>query len=355
MTARPEERSEFDPVAEHGSSPKKPLLRSDKHVGKPVGKAGGKPSAKQSGGLLDKLGKHVGMAMGTDPGKAGNRSPDKGMDKRPGERVLRGARRDDRRPVREERHVHGDRSGHGDRHLREDRPGHEDRQGHRDGSVHDDRHVHGAGPVPGGEPGSAAGPGVRTGKGRNDARGAQGMAPEQPPADPRTAAGHAPGARPGSQPVDAGHALAERMANTTSEDTTPAQRTAPPRGHGHPPHPNHPPHSGPATPSQSRGSGTGSATEAGGHRGVPVLADRAAAAEKRLREAVTCFVDDPRGSVESADALLEEVATVFADALAERRRALRDSWHGGSAVTDTEDLRSSLRDYRDLVDRLLHV
>ncbi|MCM2579304.1 hypothetical protein [Streptomyces meridianus] len=317
MTARPEERSEFDPVAEHGSSPEKPLLRSDEHVGEPAAK----PSGKQSGGLLDKLGKHVGMGAGSHPGKSVNRRTDEGVDKRPDERTLREESRE--------------------RHTRE------------------------TGPVPSGEPGAPARPGSHAGAAGQPGRDAERMAPEQPPADPRDE--HRGADRhTGSQPVDAGHALAERMAGTTRDGTLPAQRTSPPGGDGHPGHAPHHGHEGSAPPQDPPAGGDRDfgADARHAHRPhgaddvpgtAPVLADRAGAAEKRLHEAVTGFVDDPRSSVEAADALLEEIATVFTEALAERRRALRDGWHGGSEVTDTEDLRSSLRGYRDLVARLLHV
>ncbi|MFG2191423.1 hypothetical protein [Streptomyces sp. NPDC048639] len=108
----------------------------------------------------------------------------------------------------------------------------------------------------------------------------------------------------------------------------------------------------------------------------------------RLQHAVIGFVDDPRVSVEEADAILEEAAAQFAAALAERRRILRNAWHGpadpsaaqsgmpaeagtsgsngttpsndnsdgnASGHIGTEELRTALRDYRDLVQRLLKV
>ncbi|MFF6999075.1 hypothetical protein ACFY93_29560 [Streptomyces sp. NPDC008313] len=79
----------------------------------------------------------------------------------------------------------------------------------------------------------------------------------------------------------------------------------------------------------------------------------------RLRHAVGGFVDEPRASVEEADQVLEEAAARFTDAVAERRRALRGTWHekgtGDSATTDTEQLRLALRDYREVTERLLRL
>ncbi|MFD9438792.1 hypothetical protein ACFWBR_07715 [Streptomyces sp. NPDC060006] len=74
----------------------------------------------------------------------------------------------------------------------------------------------------------------------------------------------------------------------------------------------------------------------------------------RLQHAVTAFVDGPRGSVEEADQVLQEVAERFADAVTQRRRTLRTSWQTtGDDKADTEQLRLALRDYRELAERLL--
>ncbi|MFD7708133.1 hypothetical protein ACFV6E_22140 [Streptomyces sp. NPDC059785] len=78
----------------------------------------------------------------------------------------------------------------------------------------------------------------------------------------------------------------------------------------------------------------------------------------RLQQAVGGFVDEPRAAVEEADHVLEEVAARFADAITQRRRTLRASWQpGGEAkatAADTEQLRLTLRDYRELTERLMH-
>jgi hypothetical protein len=65
----------------------------------------------------------------------------------------------------------------------------------------------------------------------------------------------------------------------------------------------------------------------------------------RLQQAVTGFVDQPRHAVEEADHVLDE-------ALANRR----SSWQGrgaGAKAADTEELRVVLRQYREVVQRLL--
>ncbi|MEV5143745.1 hypothetical protein AB0L14_04670 [Streptomyces sp. NPDC052727] len=81
--------------------------------------------------------------------------------------------------------------------------------------------------------------------------------------------------------------------------------------------------------------------------------------ERRLREVVAGFVDEPRQAVEQADRTVEEIAARFTEAVTRRRRTLRTSWEGTegrgpAAETDTEQLRLALRDYRELAGRLLH-
>ncbi|WP_411977731.1 hypothetical protein [Streptomyces phaeochromogenes] len=76
----------------------------------------------------------------------------------------------------------------------------------------------------------------------------------------------------------------------------------------------------------------------------------------QLQHAVAGFIDGPRGSVEEADKVLQEVAARFTDAVTERRRTLRTSWQTtGEDKADTEQLRLALRDYRELAERLLRL
>ncbi|MGW2401623.1 hypothetical protein ACWCYY_34230 [Kitasatospora sp. NPDC001664] len=91
--------------------------------------------------------------------------------------------------------------------------------------------------------------------------------------------------------------------------------------------------------------------------------DVAAQLTQRLDRALGGFVDDPRGAVREADAVLEETLGRLAADLRERRSALRASWHAeadaeypgqgqGQGPQRTEELRLALRDYRDLLRRL---
>ncbi|PWI18679.1 hypothetical protein DI272_34470 [Streptomyces sp. Act143] len=104
------------------------------------------------------------------------------------------------------------------------------------------------------------------------------------------------------------------------------------------------------------------------HRGRLLADEQCDKLTGQLQHAVTGFVDGPRAAVEEADHVLEEVAARFTDAMAQRRRTLRQSWQGadhgdgkpmtgdsGSASGDTEQLRLALRDYRELTERLLRL
>ncbi|MFD6291088.1 hypothetical protein [Streptomyces sp. NPDC060205] len=77
---------------------------------------------------------------------------------------------------------------------------------------------------------------------------------------------------------------------------------------------------------------------------------------QQLHHAVAGFVDGPRGSVEEADRVLQEVAERFTEAVAQRRRALSTSWQSSAEdKADTEQLRLALKDYRELTERLLRI
>ncbi|SEF08241.1 hypothetical protein [Streptomyces sp. Ag109_O5-10] len=107
------------------------------------------------------------------------------------------------------------------------------------------------------------------------------------------------------------------------------------------------------------GDGPGHETDAG--RGGEQLMPREECGqlERRLQQAVTGFVDEPRAAVEEADRAVEEITARFTDAVDRRRRTLRGSWQSADAnrpgSADTEQLRLALRDYRELADRLLHM
>jgi hypothetical protein len=63
------------------------------------------------------------------------------------------------------------------------------------------------------------------------------------------------------------------------------------------------------------------------------------------------FVDDPRGSVTSAAALVTEVIDTVVASAKQRENGLRGGWERDGA--DTEALRNALRGYRALLDQLV--
>jgi hypothetical protein len=66
------------------------------------------------------------------------------------------------------------------------------------------------------------------------------------------------------------------------------------------------------------------------------------------------FVDEPRGAVEKADALVARVIQRLAQVFADERGRLEGEWSKGGDVS-TEDLRLALQRYRSFFDRLLSV
>lgn len=64
------------------------------------------------------------------------------------------------------------------------------------------------------------------------------------------------------------------------------------------------------------------------------------------------FVDEPRRTVEDADALVAAVMQRLAEGFANERSSLEKQWSQGDSVS-TEDLRLALRRYRAFFDRLL--
>lgn len=65
------------------------------------------------------------------------------------------------------------------------------------------------------------------------------------------------------------------------------------------------------------------------------------------------FIDDPRRAVEDADRLVADVARAFATGVEERRRGLTSGWQNDEHG-ETEELRLTMRQYRALVDHILH-
>lgn len=110
----------------------------------------------------------------------------------------------------------------------------------------------------------------------------------------------------------------------------------------------------PATPSTTEPAGT--ATPAGeqpeGQR-APVrsghlLDQDPEQVRTRWRELQASFVDDPRESVERADLLVEELVST----LTARTTEMRDRWKN-AGEGETEQLRLALREYREMLERLL--
>jgi hypothetical protein len=64
------------------------------------------------------------------------------------------------------------------------------------------------------------------------------------------------------------------------------------------------------------------------------------------------FVDDPRGSVQEADSLVEEVMNRLTETFGQERSNLEGQWSRGEDVT-TEELRVALQRYRSFFQRLL--
>jgi hypothetical protein len=65
---------------------------------------------------------------------------------------------------------------------------------------------------------------------------------------------------------------------------------------------------------------------------------------QRWSEILTSFVDDPRGSVTMAADVVDSAIEELVNSVRARQRALASSWQGSE--TDTEQLRTALRDYR---------
>ncbi|MER6082855.1 hypothetical protein [Streptomyces sp. NPDC001833] len=81
--------------------------------------------------------------------------------------------------------------------------------------------------------------------------------------------------------------------------------------------------------------------------------DERAEIVRRLGHAVNTFADTPREALEEAEGAFDEAAAQLATALSEVRRVLRAGWHDRDPETDSAELRASLRQYRELTQRLL--
>jgi len=72
----------------------------------------------------------------------------------------------------------------------------------------------------------------------------------------------------------------------------------------------------------------------------------------RWEKIQTGFVDEPRKSVQDADALVAETIKRLAEIFSQERAKLEQEWGRGDNVS-TENLRIALRRYRSFFDRLL--
>ncbi|MFJ8659412.1 hypothetical protein [Streptomyces sp. NPDC093795] len=105
-------------------------------------------------------------------------------------------------------------------------------------------------------------------------------------------------------------------------------------------------------------SGTGQAPGAGDGPGTQLLGDvERDVLGQRLHHALAGFVDSPHDSVAEAAEILAEAEQQLIAALKDRREALRAGWQpagdAGGRGADTEQLRLTLRTYREVTERLL--
>ncbi|XVV33307.1 hypothetical protein ACQPXT_03180 [Streptomyces sp. CA-100214] len=73
----------------------------------------------------------------------------------------------------------------------------------------------------------------------------------------------------------------------------------------------------------------------------------------RLRMAINSFADTPREALQEAEGAYDEAVAHLAQALAERRRVLHESWQDRDPGSAAEELRVALRQYREITQRLL--
>ena len=87
--------------------------------------------------------------------------------------------------------------------------------------------------------------------------------------------------------------------------------------------------------------------------GEPLLpSDESERFASRWQDIQASFVDEPRASVEQADALVADLMQRLAASFSDERRRLEAQWDSGDDVS-TEDLRVALTRYRSFFERLL--
>lgn len=101
------------------------------------------------------------------------------------------------------------------------------------------------------------------------------------------------------------------------------------------------------------GTVSGAATAGAEEQPRPLLADEELDGFRGRWDAVQVgFVDEPRGSVQQADALVAELMQRLAQTFSDERTSLESQWEQGADVS-TEDLRVAMQRYRSFFDRLL--
>jgi len=94
-------------------------------------------------------------------------------------------------------------------------------------------------------------------------------------------------------------------------------------------------------------------TDESGTRFDPLLpTDQADGYTTRWQRIQAGFVDQPRESVEEADALVADLMQRLASTFSDERKQLESQWDQGDDVS-TEDLRVALTRYRSFFERLL--
>jgi len=83
-----------------------------------------------------------------------------------------------------------------------------------------------------------------------------------------------------------------------------------------------------------------------------LAADEAQKLRSRWEKIQTGFVDEPRKSVQEADALVAQTTKQLAESFSRERNKLEQEW-GRVDNVSTENLRIALRRYRSFFDRLL--
>lgn len=75
----------------------------------------------------------------------------------------------------------------------------------------------------------------------------------------------------------------------------------------------------------------------------------------RWTEIQISFVENPRASVQDADALVQQITTTLLASIQERRSLLAAAWQWQDGQPDTEQLRLALRQYRSFIGVVLPI